>query len=206
MSDLWAFAESRAQPLTGHCLGPPSVTHGGGRRAQLLKLRASDHPVSGAKLPQPTMMDGTPVSGIGTYSNLEGGASQVPEGFVKYDPGMGEQLTANTSGTSAAEKRALMVAKVKLREACAKRRRRKRDAEEEAEDLYADFLGETVTHAGYNEVATDACEADDNDSRVFWEKLGAESVADSVFRHCAKEPTRFAQPGSKRSRLNRLME
>ena len=98
-----------------------------------------------------------------------------------------------------------MVAKVKLREACAKRRRRRKVAEEEAKVPYDDFLGENGTTVVISEVAPNACEADDDDSRAFWDELGAESAADSLFKHCALAPKLYAQVGLKRSRLDRLM-
>ena len=171
-----------------------------------MKLRASDHPVSGAKLPQPTMMDGTPVNGIGTYSNLKGGEGRVPDGFVRYEPEVvvAQPKTA-ARGRPASVKRARMVAMVKLREACAKKKRRMRDAEEEAKVLYEEFLGETGMAVALNEVAPFACETDDEDSRVFWNELDAESAAGSVFKHCAVAPRPYVHVQGRRSRLERLM-
>ena len=189
----------------GQCLGPPLVQHGGGRRAQLLKLRASVHPVSGAKLPQPTLGDYTPVSGMGTYSNLKTGDTPIGDGFVKYVPDLAKQPTTVARGIPSAEKRALIFAKVKLKEACAKRRRRRRAADEEAKVLYDELLGDAYATAVYYEGEPVECDIDDDDSRVFWEELGAESAADSLFKHCAKAPRLYAQVGSKRSRLDRLM-
>ena len=174
-------------------------------RAQLLKLRASVHPVTDTQLPESMTMDGTPVHGLGMYSNLKRGESQTPEGFVRNFPDLREQRASVECGTSSAMKRAIMAAKVKLREASARRRRRKRDTDEEAKALYEEFLGEPVTVAVDHEVGIDEGEVDDDASKVFWEKIGTESATDSLFRHCAKEPPRFAQLGPKRSRLDRLM-
>ena len=95
--------------------------------------------------------------------------------------------------------------KVKLREACAKKKRRMRATEAEAKVLYEEFLGETGMAVALNEVAPFACEADDEDSRVFWNELDAESAADSVFKHCAVAPRPYAHVEGRRSRLERLM-
>ena len=122
------------------------------------------------------------------YSNLKRGESQAPEGFVRYCPDLKEQRASGECGTSAAMKRAVMAAKVKLSEASARRRRRKRDTDEEAKALYEEFLGEPVTVAVDHEVDISEGDVDDDASKVFWEKLGTESVTDSLFRHCAKDP------------------
>ena len=200
-----AFAESRAQRLAGHCLGPPPVRLGGGRRAQLLDLRAGLHPVSSTKLPQATTIDGIPVHGLGLYANLKRDDGPVPEGFIKYEPIREEQRVPVGSGNSSAMKRALMEARVKLKEASGRRRRRKRDAEEEARDLYEDFLGETMEARSDHGVNAIEDDVEDDASRVFWDELGADITASSIFKNCVMEPARFAQRGPKVSRLDRLM-
>ena len=97
-----------------------------------------------------------------------------------------------------------MVARVKLREACAKKKRRTRDAEEEAKVLYEEFLGETRMTVASTDVAPIACEADDVESAMFWNELDTEPTADSMFKHCAVSPRPYAQVEGRRSRLERL--
>ena len=86
-------------------------------------------------------------------------------------------------------------------------------AEEEARSLYDDFLGEkpckVLPSSGSPSSPTVACdevtgEADDNESRIFWDDVGAVSAAEVMFRNCAGTPKRYANTGPKRSRLDRL--
>ena len=82
-----AWAETRARRLTAACLGPPSLSTGGGRRAQLNKLRAGLHPVSLCRLPEALWPNGTPVIGNGKYARLRAsGEQEKPEGFKLYVP------------------------------------------------------------------------------------------------------------------------
>ena len=156
------------------------------------------------KLPQPTLMDGTLAGGMGTYTNLKGGVCRVSDGFVEYVPRAAEQSMRATRGMPASEKRALMATRVRLREAEAKKRRRRKLAEEEAKELYDDFLGETEGTGGMAEVEPNACEVDDDESRAFWDKLVAESGSDSLFEHCVDAPAVYTRGMVRRSRLERL--
>ena len=91
---------------------------------------------------------------------------------------------------------------MRLREAGALRRRRQREAEEEARVLYDDFLGGGTPAVACVEVAG---EADDDESRIFWDDVGAESAAEILFRNCAGAPKHYASTGPKLSRLDRLV-
>ena len=105
------------------------------------------------------------------------------------------QVNPVVRGLPAIEKRALMVAKVRLKEASAKRRRRKRDAEDEARMLYNDFLGDRVTVVCSHVVEVDACDADDEECKSLWDEISTQSAADSLFKHCAKAPDMYVRTG-----------
>ena len=158
--------------------------------------------MSGLRLPRATWLDGTPVAGTGTYARLGGAGGLKPEDFVAYAPEAVMRAPPVVGGKSAPKKRALMEAKVRLKEAGAARRRRQRDAEEEARTLYDDLLDEGTPAVACEEVAS---EADDNESRIFWGDVGAVTAAEVMFRNCAGTPKRYANTGPKRSRLDRLI-
>ena len=83
-----SYAESKAVGLRSACTGPPVRTFGtGGRYAQLHRLRASRHPVTGAIIPAATELDGTPVVRSQGYARLTGeGFAGVDRGFIPYAP------------------------------------------------------------------------------------------------------------------------
>ena len=91
---------------------------------------------------------------------------------------------------------------MRLREVGASRRRRQREVEEEARAVYDDFLGGGTPAVACVEVAG---EADDDESRIFWDDVGAESAAEILFRNCAGTPKHYASTGPKPSRLARLV-
>ena len=142
-----AFAESRSQRLQGSCKGPPPVHVGGGLRAQLLCLRASVHPVTKERLPQATWPDGSPIVGTGSYLRLHAaGKGARPEGFIEYEPA--ELMTTKLrSVDDAAKKKRRLQTRVRTKVRQRARRLREQDAEAEAAELYADFLGQAVAAA-----------------------------------------------------------
>ena len=145
-----SFAESRAERLLKQCMGPPPVQLGsGGLRAQLTKLRAALHPVTGARLPQAVRLDGSAVEGNGKYARLSAtGCTDdhfhpyVPQTFTEPRP---------RGGATAANKRRLLLGRVRMRQGQEARQKRKALAKirrKEANELISSFIGVQVTAAG----------------------------------------------------------
>ena len=208
-----AFAETRVRRLVSSCMGPPSLAEGGGRRAQLMKLRAGLHPVSAKRLPEAVWMDGTPVAGSGTYARLSSKVEKAkPDGFIPYVPDVSPEngrpdgaSCMKNPGNRAVDKRALLIAKAKLREKARRRRLQVHDVELEAAELYKDFVGSDGPEATE---WLHANAGDDDDSKMFWENLSMTSLTDR-FRHCAvspgiKERINALCKSAQRSRLDRL--
>ena len=114
-----SFAESKAIRLRHACRGPPPKQLGsGGLRQQLEKLRQGVHPVSGNKLPDAKLPDGSPVVQVHGYARLQAKdgrqsdplfAAYVPE--VLPAPVMKEQV-----GRTAKEKAHMRLIKIRLRQ------------------------------------------------------------------------------------------
>ena len=166
-----AFAESRSQRLQDSCKGPPPVLVGGGLRAQLLCLRASIHPVTKERLPQARWLDGSLIEGTGTYLRLRTVESEeLPDGFVESKP-MELKTTKPTmpeGGRKAAEKRRRLLARIRTKGKLRTRKLREQDAEAEAAELYADFLGQEVD--AYDKECR-LCSRDELEAEEFWMNL-----------------------------------
>ena len=160
-----SFAESRADRLLKQCVGPPPVQLGsGGLRAQLTKLRAQLHPVTGARLPQAVRLDGSAVEGNGKYARLSAtGCTDdhfhpyVPQTFTEPRP---------RDGATAADKRRLLLGRVRMRQGQEARQKRKALAKirrKEANELISSFIGVQVTAAG--------ADGNDDSDEEFWSTL-----------------------------------
>ena len=72
-----------------------------------MKLRAGLDPVSLRRLPEAIWLDGSHVTGNGTYSRLHGrNESKIPEGFKPYEPEVLDTKMVRAAGKSAADKHA----------------------------------------------------------------------------------------------------
>ena len=167
-----------------------------------MKLRAGLHPVSLRRLPEAMWLNGSPVTGNGTYSRLHGRSeSKIPEGFKPYEPEVLDTKMVRAAGKSAADKHAERATKVRRQGKARIKRLQLQDAEAEAAELYLDFVG----HDG--ERACEMLQAsngeDDEDAKMFWENL-TPLPSDDCFRHCANSPHDVTQRVAKRSRLSRL--
>ena len=190
-----SFAETRAQRLTkGQCSLAPA---GGGPRAQLMKLRAGKHPVTGATLPQARWGDGTLVQGTGTYARLNGKQAPAPDGFVEYCPRPTALKQVNGTTVHGCKK-SLMFAKIRRRERDRHRRLRLADIEAEAKELYDDFVG---SEAGDCEIV----DQDDGEMKIFWDDVVTQSPAENnLFKRCSDTPRAVGSRPAKCSRLDRL--
>ena len=113
-----------------------------------MKLRAVLHPVSLRRLPEAMWMDGSPVTGNGTYSRLCGrSVSESPEGFKPYVPEVFDTMRARAIGKCSADKHAERATKVRRQEKARMKRLRLLDVEAEAVELYHDFVGHERVHA-----------------------------------------------------------
>ena len=205
-----AFAETSVRRLVCSCKGPPSLAEGGGRRAQLTRLRAGLHPVAGTRLPEAVWPDGTPVAGSGTYARLTSKLEDVePDGFKRYVAEATDRVAAKGSeestGKSASMKRAMIIAKAKLRERARCRRLHAIDVELEAAELYHEFV---ETDAPRAVVCEHVQAGDDDESKEFWESISGGSSTDR-FRHCAVAPgienrIKALSRSTQKSRLDRL--
>ena len=167
-----------------------------------MKLRAGLHPVSLRRLPEAMWLDGSPVTGNGTYSRLCGGSvSESPEGFKPYVPEVFDTMRARATGKCAADKHAERANKVRRREKAIMKRLRLLDAEAEAAELYDDFVSHERAYAS-ERLQTNDGEGDD-DAKMFWDNLTSPSSNDR-FLHCANLPHDETHRNAKRSRLSRL--
>ena len=115
-----SFAETRASGLTGTCDGTPSQQHGVGRSRLnwLNNLRAGIHPVTFARLPEATKVNGEPLQGDGVYARLKQTSSEVtPENFVRYVPELFPAPRPPLNGRTAVDKKRQMLGRVKFKEA-----------------------------------------------------------------------------------------
>jgi len=182
----------------------------GGRRAQLTRLRAGRHPVSGEPLPNATWPDGTDLKGVGTYSRLakKNGSSTVVAGvggggdggecgfspYVPANPVLA--LEVGGDGRTADDKRRARLGRVRCCEAARKRQARKARAvinQTAADYLIASFIDEQF------EVP---CSVDDDRSdEEFWATLDnrdwtTPASHQSVDAHCGRYvPAGFAKGG-----------
>ena len=201
-----AFAETRANHFLGQCPGPPPAQYGsGGRRAQLLRLRASLHPVSMQRLPEARLMDGSLVNAPGYARKNE--IIEVDDGFVRYEPTVLHKPDPEHKAESktADEKRKFMHAKVRLRELTAKRIARRERREQR--DVEVNELISSLVDVGPEVMRCEACNADDADFKEFWdslipsgEKTSLVHIEDTNARRLPGGWARAGQP-TRRSRL-----
>ena len=114
-----AFAETRGNKLLRACLGPPpQQQYGtGGMRSQLVLLRAGLHPVTRARLPQSTWMDGTALRSVHGYARKQGGSEEVGEHFRTYAPETFQAAKEHLFGGKTAEaKMCVLRGRVKCKE------------------------------------------------------------------------------------------
>ena len=164
-----------------------------------MKLRAGLHPVSLRRLLEAMWMDGSPVTGNGTYSRLCGrSVSESPEGFKPYVPEVFDTKRARATGKCAADKHAERATKVRWQEKARMMRLRLLDVEVEAAELYDDFVGHERAYASEGLQANNG--EDDDDAKMFWDNLPPPS-SDDRFRHCANSPHDATHRNAKKSRL-----
>ena len=202
-----AFAESRSQRLQGSCKGPPPVSAGGGLRAQLRCLRASIHPVTKERLPQAKWLDGSLVEGAGVYPRLRTEVKvKMPDGFVASKPmDLGTTKPAEPEGgRKATEKRRQLLARIRSKGRLRVRKLREQEAEAEAADLYADFLGQEVD--AYD-MECRLCGQDGVEAEEFWVNLKPQPSQVDKFANILTGTSRSSLgKGCKPSRTQRLLQ
>ena len=205
-----SFAETRASGLVGTCEGTPSQQHGVGRSRlnRLNNLRAGLHPVTFARLPEATKVNGEPLQGDGVYARLKQTSSEVtPEGFVKYIPEVFAP-PPRLSHRTADEKMRQRLGRVKLKEAIEARRvrkSRKAEAKREARILYENFVGcgdEAIEEVVNPKSPEQAGGCSDEE---FWNELT--EIEPPVLRahRLVEEPWQHTQRIAKPSRMQRLV-
>ena len=204
-----SYAESKAVGLHFACTGPPVRTFGtGGRYAQLHRLRASRHPVTGAIIPAATELDGTPVVRSQGYARLTGeGFAGVDRGFIPYGPA--EQLVRHPVEArdvkSAKQKAAERLAMVRARSdqaRRAKRAARKASIKVQADELIESFVS-GIDQQGQRHVDSDEefwCTLDDRgwDTPLALQPVGVHCEAPAVYGGLGR------MAGAKISRASRL--
>ena len=211
------FAETRANGLTGMCKGmPPQQLGPGGRRAQLNNLRAGLHPVTYARLPETTKLNGDRLQGDGVYSRLKQTNSEAEsEKFMRYVPEIFAPSRPQLSGRTAEDKRRRMHGRIKFKEASEARRLRKLRSLEaiiEARILYENFVGCDVAEVGTmgnpkpceEAELCQVCEANGGSDEEFWNGLcEVRPPAPRADSH-VKRPWECIQRTAKPSRMQRL--
>ena len=202
-----SYAESKAVGLRSACTGPPVKTLGaGGRLAQLHRLRASRHPVTGAIIPAATEIDGTPVGRSSGYARLTGACVAVADrGFLPYVPA--DLLVRHTvearDAKSAMQKAAERLAVVRARSA--RDRRLKRAARKASIKVKADELIESFVNGFADPLHVDSDEE-------FWSTLDDRDWSTPLSVHPAdvhcEAPAPYCglgrQVGTRVSRASRL--
>ena len=178
-----AFAEARARRLLSSCNGPPLVG-AGGPRAQSVYLRASIHPVTHELLPQATWCDGSAIEGTGMYHRRRGSiGGDEADGFTLCSPETFPILQPR-EGRSAATKRSDNLSRIRSHERQRIRRLRTCDAECEAFELYADFVGDDCK---VEEAACMQCGPDDAEEMSFWNEVIPNCAPDRFEGNCKKQ-------------------
>ena len=167
----------RAGWLRGECPGPPPRQLGsGGFRQQLEKLRRNIHPVSGSMLPAAMHADGTPVVQHHGDTRLKKAECEVIDPlFNPYVP-MVLPIAAATpqEGSTAKEKEALRLIKVRFKERRDRIRREEAKKHRDANELIRSFIESIEPRDGTTE---------DEESELFWKQIGAgDSVVDTSER------------------------
>ena len=135
----------------------------GGLRAQLTKLRAALHPVTGTGLPLAVRLDGSAVEGNGRYSLLQ----TTVEPDVLFQPYVPQVFAESRpeNGAAAAAKRRLLLGRFRMKlgkEARQKRKARAVIRRKAADEVISSFIeGQSIAAAGV------ACSSDEE----FWSTL-----------------------------------
>ena len=167
-----------------------------------MSLRAGLHPVTGDRLPAAIDSEGKPLGGSGLYSRLKPSEGSDPN-FSLYVPAAVAGPVPQV-GQSAADKRVLMLARIRDRpakEARRKKRLRMLEARMNLTNLIESFVAEPVDIGG-----EPTCQVDSDEE--FWSNLPDGEVRHERMR-CIPEPPahsyrgravdfRCEQPGVKR--------
>ena len=183
------------------------MSAGGGLRAQLRCLRASIHPVTKQRLPQARWLDGSLVGGTGVYPMLRTVVKVgMPDGFVASKP-MDLSITKSAEpegGRKATEKRRLLFARIRSKNRLRVRKLREQDAEAEAADLYADFVGQ---EGDANSMECCLCGQDEVEAEEFWMNLKPQPSQVDRFASVLMGTSRSSfRRGCKPSRTQRLLQ